>query len=203
MSHWLDKVIELLEADTMDLRDLAKIAGADPKIFYRGIDPRALDLSGQDLDGIDFGDGADFYAKSMAKYLAHVCTARRQEERLSLLLLEIVQMPERRRNVIDAFPGETVYEQKVLKRVRARLGGHADNWQFEAVFYDVANDMYQLCFSERKGRLLFYFAKHLGYLPAMRQFIRGKFNRTVSHHVLAFADETERMLSFYTDARAY
>lgn len=199
MSHWLDKVIELLEADTMELRDLARIAGADPRTFYRGIDPKTLDLNGQDVDGIDFGDGID-YVKTMAKYLAHVHAAKRQEERIALFLLEIVQMPERRRDVIDAFPETTDYERRVVTLVRARLGGRADEWQFEVAFYDAANDMYQLCFSARKGQLLYYFAKHLGHLPAMRQFIRKKLNRTYSHHVLSHADEIHRLLDWHGGA---
>jgi hypothetical protein len=37
MKHWLQTVITLLEADTADLRELARIAGGNPKIFYRGI----------------------------------------------------------------------------------------------------------------------------------------------------------------------
>lgn len=193
MSHWLDKVVELLEADTMDLRDLARLAGADPRTFYRGIDPKTLDLNGQDLEGIEFGDGLD-YAKTMAKFLAHVHAAKRQEERLALLLLEIVEMPERRRDVIDAYPGSTVYERRVTELLRARLGGHSDKWQFEINLYEAANDMYQLCFSERKGQLLHYFAKHMGHLLGIRQFIRKKLERTVSHHVLGHADEIRRIL---------
>lgn len=196
MVHWLDKVLELLEADTMDLRELAKIAGADARTFYRGIDPKLLDLNGQDVDGIEFDDGID-YAKNMAKYLARVHTAKRQEERLALLLREIVQTPERRRDVIDFFPDNTVYEHKVLTLVRTRLSGGADKWQFEALLYEVANDMYQLCFSERKGQLLYYFAQHLGHLPAMRQFIHKKLNRTYSHHVLSRAEEIHRLLDVH------
>lgn len=52
--HWLDKVAELLQADTADLSALARIAGGDPKVFYRGANLNGVDLSGQDLRGMEF-----------------------------------------------------------------------------------------------------------------------------------------------------
>ncbi|MCF1505464.1 S1 RNA-binding domain-containing protein, partial [Afifella sp. H1R] len=53
MNNWLDKVVEILDSDTGDLRILAQIAGADPKIFYRGINLDGADIRGQDLRGLD------------------------------------------------------------------------------------------------------------------------------------------------------
>lgn len=52
--HWSEKVIEILTADTGDLRKLAAIAGRPPKAFYRGSDLSGADLRGQDLRGMDF-----------------------------------------------------------------------------------------------------------------------------------------------------
>jgi formylglycine-generating enzyme required for sulfatase activity len=46
MAHWLDKVVEILKAETADLRELARIAGYDPADFYRGTD----------MEGADFRD---------------------------------------------------------------------------------------------------------------------------------------------------
>jgi hypothetical protein len=40
------------------LRELAKLAGADPRYFYRGVDLSGVDLRAQDLRGMDF-TGAD------------------------------------------------------------------------------------------------------------------------------------------------
>jgi tetratricopeptide (TPR) repeat protein len=40
VSHWLDKVSEILEAETSDLGQLALIAGGDPKTFYSGTEVR-------------------------------------------------------------------------------------------------------------------------------------------------------------------
>jgi hypothetical protein len=56
VSHWLDKVVTLLQAGTTDLRELARMAGGNEKTFYLGIDIEKLDLSQQDLRGIEFTD---------------------------------------------------------------------------------------------------------------------------------------------------
>jgi hypothetical protein len=54
--HWLDRVIFLLQADTYDLRELAKMAGGNPKTFYRGIKRSELEKIDQNLDGMEFSD---------------------------------------------------------------------------------------------------------------------------------------------------
>lgn len=54
MSHWLQTVIDLLEAETSNLRELAILAGADPRTFYVGVKLEDLDIRGQDLRGMTF-----------------------------------------------------------------------------------------------------------------------------------------------------
>jgi hypothetical protein len=54
VSHWLSKVIELLQVETADLRELARLAGGNPKTFYRGARLDGVDLRGQDLRGMQF-----------------------------------------------------------------------------------------------------------------------------------------------------
>lgn len=49
---WQETVLELLCADTRDLRELALLAGADPATFYLGARLKGADLSGQDLRGV-------------------------------------------------------------------------------------------------------------------------------------------------------
>jgi squalene synthase HpnC len=56
MSHWLDKVVTLLQSETSDLRELARIAGGDPRTFYRGANMNGSDFCGQDLRGMEFTD---------------------------------------------------------------------------------------------------------------------------------------------------
>lgn len=54
MSHWLDRVAEVLEAETSDLRELAKMAGASPQYFYVGSSLSREDIVGQDVRGLEF-----------------------------------------------------------------------------------------------------------------------------------------------------
>lgn len=63
MSHWLDKVIKLLTAKTHNLRELASLADADPKTFYRDVDMSGVDVRGQDLRGMEFN--SNFYSEAI------------------------------------------------------------------------------------------------------------------------------------------
>ncbi|WP_172745694.1 leucine-rich repeat domain-containing protein [Neorhizobium galegae] len=56
MVHWLDKVVELINANTHDLKDLARIAGYDPKVLYRGTSMRGLNFSDQDIAELELSD---------------------------------------------------------------------------------------------------------------------------------------------------
>jgi hypothetical protein len=57
MSHWADKVVDLLTASTRDLRELAEMAGGDPRTFYRGINLEDLELThSDDIGGMQFGE---------------------------------------------------------------------------------------------------------------------------------------------------
>lgn len=110
MSHWLDIVIDLFKAETKDLRELAKIAGADPATFYRGVEPTELDLEEQDIDGIEFSSSEAFIdalldgssinigigtgenlimeTGNLARFIS---SFKRQEERVSLLLRLVLE----------------------------------------------------------------------------------------------------------------
>jgi hypothetical protein len=56
LSHWLQKVIKLFKSESVNLRDLAKLAGGDPRTFYIGANLDGADLSGQDLRGMTFSN---------------------------------------------------------------------------------------------------------------------------------------------------
>jgi Sigma-70 factor, region 1.1 len=50
----LTKAIKLLQAETADLRELAHLAGADPRIFYRGIRLEDLDVGDLNIQRMEF-----------------------------------------------------------------------------------------------------------------------------------------------------
>jgi hypothetical protein len=56
MPHWLQKVVDILNADTSNLRELARLAGGDPKTFYRGANLEGVDVENQNLQGMEFTD---------------------------------------------------------------------------------------------------------------------------------------------------
>lgn len=57
MSHWLDKAFELIEANTSDLRELAKLSGTkNIAQFYVGANMDGVDVRGQDLTGLAFSE---------------------------------------------------------------------------------------------------------------------------------------------------
>jgi uncharacterized protein YjbI with pentapeptide repeats len=53
-SHWSDRIVEILNSHTVDLRQLAEIAGYKAENFYIGSDLSKADLRGQDLREINF-----------------------------------------------------------------------------------------------------------------------------------------------------
>lgn len=53
MPGWQEKVVKVMLADTSDLRELARMVGHDPAIFWRDANFRQADLSDQDLSGLD------------------------------------------------------------------------------------------------------------------------------------------------------
>lgn len=119
MPHWLDRVILLLRANTANLRELARIAGADPRTFYRGIDPAHLDLTGQNIEGMEFSPPTrasrlegeqlqldlDFRPHELRpEQVAHVIKrAPRQEERATLLLAEFLQDRSRGMKILKSY----------------------------------------------------------------------------------------------------
>ena len=58
MAHWTNSIVLVLEADTTDLNELAKIGGATSSRFFNGVNFRAVDLTNQNLENWDL-DGAN------------------------------------------------------------------------------------------------------------------------------------------------
>ena len=54
MTHWLDTVVVLLTSETANLRELALLAGGDPRTFYLGVDTQRIDFFGQNIEGMSF-----------------------------------------------------------------------------------------------------------------------------------------------------
>ncbi len=61
-----NRVLAILESTERNLKALAALAGQDAFSFYRGADMTSLDLSGQDLRGMNF-DKADFRFSDLSR----------------------------------------------------------------------------------------------------------------------------------------
>lgn len=89
MAHWLDKVVALLQAETADLRELAIIAGGNPKTFYRGASLDDVDLSDQDVRGMNLSLDLNRVTLNARTKLDQSVLVL-EEPRLPLLRLELV-----------------------------------------------------------------------------------------------------------------
>jgi hypothetical protein len=96
MRHWLEKVVVLLQAETADLRQLAVLAGGDPRTFYRGVKAGTLDISNQDIHGMQFSESAD-------RYLVKIKKAVHGEERVAMVLAYLMHDRDDGLNVLSSY----------------------------------------------------------------------------------------------------
>ena len=181
MPHWLDKIITLLQAETFDLRELARIAGGDPRTFYRGIDPVDLDLTGQNIEGMEFSSSAhqnehlraQLELELVSKIDEHrpdhralgIKRAPRQEERAALLLAEFLQNRTRAMQIIDSYAND-----------KARITNSVLNIFREICLSEAAGRRFQQSSNRPKGIRSLW--------ESRRQAISiGLFSRQTSRHV--------------------
>jgi hypothetical protein len=187
MTHWLDMVMTLLQANTSDLRELARLAGADPKTFYKGIEIRRLDLAGQDIEGMEFSTSPETYVPvgtqlaldlefggSEGHLLYKVRGAPRQEERAAMILAAFLQDRNSTMRAIRSYLDKAVLTNSVVNLL-------IDIWDQETegrVFTDlqIARRVSgRFAKSEDKRHVLTYFlAKHLGAHPTIRIWLGKK-----------------------------
>ena len=191
MPHWLDKIITLLQAETSDLRELACIAGGDPRTFYRGIDPADLDLTGQNIEGMEFSSPAhqdehptaqlelELVSKNEEHLPEHrairIKLAPRQEERAALLLAEFLQNRSRAMQIIDSYTNDKAQiTNSVLNVLREIHLNEAAGKRFSNL--QIARKV-----SGRFGRaedkrsvFAYFLAKHLGTYHELRPWLRGR-----------------------------
>jgi hypothetical protein len=191
VSHWLDKVVTLLRADTADLRELARIAGADVRVFYRGIDASELDLAGQDLDGIEFslspheptahGDQLDLDLPPQSEgskpeqAARQIKAARRQEERAALLLAEFLKDRSRGIQIVDSYTYDKAMLTNGVLRVLVEIRDreiHGKKFSNVQIARKVSGRFAKA--EDKRGVLAYFLAKYLRHYPDIREWLRGK-----------------------------
>jgi len=201
MSHWLEKVLLLLRAPTSDLKALAELAGDDPRTFYRGIDLDDLEIEGQDLTGMEFGDvDADFvandnYRPEPYKVAATIAKAPRQEERISLILDLILRDRNRGFEVLMEYQGEKAkFESHALKEIRSALSDSSMN-NNQLVVASLVSKFFSYTYPMNRGRLLYFLAKHLAKYPIVNRAIRTCLSKTASMFVDEYRLRIDQLLS--------
>jgi hypothetical protein len=221
MPHWLQKVIDLFQADTIDLRELAVLAGGDPKIFYRGISLSDVETEGQNLEGMEFGqeersfqlelfvdDDSKAPAVEIARSLHQI---GRQEERLAILLDLILRNPKEAISLIDLYSADRAkYANRVLKQIKIELGvsglqrtlfaEETVPRKLNAVqLARIVSRPFSRGMPNNRGALLYYMAKHLYKYPDVNSFLRTKIANTRSVYIepykkeiLGLLDQAER-----------
>jgi hypothetical protein len=223
MAHWLEKVVTLLQAETSDLRELARLAGGNAETFYRGIQLSALELDGQDIEGMEFSprsevDGGKFDLSvlvpinsdrtqfveigSLLKLIRNVGT---QEERLALLLRLVLENRDFGVEIIKA------YGRDKAKYANRGLGA------LESVFSDEKSQMslfgflpakrhgdavlartIYLPFSKgmpsNRAALIVYMTRHLASYPKINQYLRIRVERATSIFLEPYREEIRRLL---------
>jgi hypothetical protein len=183
-------VVFLLDAPTSNLRELARIAGGDPKTFYLGVNVDDLDLTGQDLRGMEFSsplpediDGTEQLDLNFPKnrdlapsqIARRIKGAGRQEERAVLLLAEVLQNRLHGLQILESYPHDkgmrTNEVIQVLKETLTR-----EPFDKRPTDLQLARKVSgRFAKSEYMRPTLNYFmAKHLNMYPEIRKWLRGK-----------------------------
>lgn len=197
MAHWLDMVVELLQASTDDLRELALIAGGDPKTFYLGTDLGKLDTEGQDLSGMEFyrpeasSNGTEGSLDSLAEIVAYIKDAPRQEERVARLVDVILQDMVDSGALLDAYGRDRAKIMNyALEKIHMALTDLAESKtelrldhekiQTELRIALFARRLISHVYSLNRSRLLYYMAMYLSKYPAVRKVIEENLRKRSS-----------------------
>lgn len=216
MSNWLEMVVTLLQAQTSNLRELARIAGADPRNFYRGIRLSDLDVAGQDIDGMEFADrpvgGAEEFSLQHPIYYADDKTipaievlnqihhVGRQEERLAILLDLILRNPVEASFLIKIYSKDRAkYANRVLKQIDIEITQnrkHDDLFQEErgrrlnaVQLARIVNEPFSRGMPGNRAALLYYMAKHLARYPDINNYLRNKIAKARSVFITPYRRE--------------
>jgi hypothetical protein len=188
MPHWLQTVIEILQAETSDLRELARLAGGDSRTFYKGVDPTKLELEGQNLDGMELSQEPIESPEQLAlellsetekrkpAYLAHeIKGARRQEERAALLLAEFLRDRQAAIELLSEYGHDRAnLTDSVISELQKLFLSEMSGRQFSNVQIARRVSGRFARTVEKRAVLTYYFAKHLGSRPEIAEWLRGK-----------------------------
>jgi hypothetical protein len=221
MSHWLQKVVAILKAETADLRELAHLAGGNPETFYRGAKMDGVDLSGQDLRGMEFTnlDLALVWTDSNTRLdepaapadtdvprgdadtsariaLLELKDSTRQELRLAIVFDTIFSSLQVGKILLDRYYSHdrAVFADRVVENLRSILLRNDSVLAPAAVRRELQRVLSHF-YGLRKGQLLLDFAERLGKYEEINQMIKWRLDRSQSIYVMPFDKPIRAALS--------
>lgn len=196
--HWLQKVMELLTANTSNLRELAEIAGGNPKTFYRGIDLSRLDTAGQDLSDMEFGWDAPRKPDALPQMpgRSEIRSSRRYEERLAKLILLLATDRAAGLKMLDEYGIEkSKHGTEVLADLRQWLNEDGRSDAVSAVeIARFVRSRFSHAMPGSRAAILYYLVKHLTQVPGMRDFFAKWWSRSNSYGFAPYQREIESIL---------
>lgn len=183
--HWLDKILDIFDAETVDLRKLAEISGGDPRYFYIGTNIVGADISGQDLRGmilpnldlskviydqntkLDQLTEADFLEEitrlEIRKKLILISKLRRQEERLVSFIKLYLDNSGYENFIDDLILEKSEFSARFISDFRKIYSKGFFGEQFHGKdYYGFIDSMINKSFPQNRGYLILYLAKYFG-----------------------------------------
>jgi hypothetical protein len=203
MAHWLETVVKLLLASTNDLRELARIAGADPKTFYIGIDPRTLDTTDQDISDMEFSRSEEiassfqtFTIETRQVIAKKIRKTARQEERIAMILDMIVQDRPYGLAILEEYKSDRAkFATYALDQIRTLFTDMHVDTKDEYVVAGLIPRLFSYTYPLNRGRLLYFLARYLAKYPQINQAIARCLNRTASMFVEEYRSRINQLLS--------
>lgn len=218
MSHWLDKLVDILSADTVDLRELAEIAGFDPKFFYIGTDISGADIRGQNLEGMKFSNfqlsqvkvdsetRIDGYGELrfddeidelvVKMKLVEIKRLGRQEERVIAAIRLCMDHPDVCGVVFDQYNESSKFAKNLFLKFKESGIVSADRKGIDVRLSVFMDQILNVSFPLSRGYALRYIAKYFGDFKYIRMLVNRRLirNYTMSNHyddIKAILDDWE------------
>jgi hypothetical protein len=200
MAHWLERVVLLLNASTSDLRALAELVGEDPKTFYRGINLGDLEVEGQDLTGMEFGDfedgvvANDNYLTDPNKIAVSISRVSRQEERISMIIDWILRDRRRGFIILNEYQGERAkFALYAIGEIRNSFSDESPS-NDQIIAASLVSRFFSYTYPMNRGRLLYFLARHLAKYPIVNDAISRCLSRTASMFVEEYRSRIRDLL---------
>jgi hypothetical protein len=194
-------VLEILQAETSDLRELARLAGGDPRTFYIGVSRSELELEGQDLEGMEFSDDQpdsphpDVEDITDAfKVISLIRGARRAEERVALAALTLLHDKKLGTQALRFLVKDrSKYAQLAIRDLQSYYLTPQSEHANAVALIKLIRRRYVHSFPGARAALIYYLAKHLSTFPDAKEYLKRTWGNSYS---FAYAPYEQRIRKY-------